>query len=55
MLEAILSVCHLNTRLCVACDISLATEMIVTKTIVNWKKSPLPDLHKRPTVFLLLA
>jgi 16S rRNA (cytidine1402-2'-O)-methyltransferase len=55
MLEAILSVCQPNTRLCVACDISLENEIIVTKTITNWKKSPLPDLHKRPTVFLLLA
>ena len=55
MLEAILSVCQPNTRLCVACDITLATEMIITKTIANWKKSPLPDLHKRPSVFLLLA
>ncbi|MDP3089001.1 MAG: SAM-dependent methyltransferase [Methylotenera sp.] len=55
MLEAMLSVHQPNTRLCVACDISLATEVIVTKTIANWKKSPLPDLHKRPTVFLLLA
>ena len=55
MLDAILSVCQLNTRLCIACDISLATEMIITKTIAGWKKSPLPDLHKRPTVFLILA
>lgn len=55
ILEAILSVCQPNTRLCVACDISLSTEMIVTKTIATWKKTPLPDLHKRPTVFLLLA
>ncbi len=55
MLEAILSVCQPNTRLCVACDISLVTEMISTKTVANWKKNPLPDLHKRPTVFLLLA
>ena len=54
MLEAILSVCQPNTRLCVACDISLVTEMIVTKTIAAWKKSPLPDLHKKPTVFLIL-
>jgi 16S rRNA (cytidine1402-2'-O)-methyltransferase len=54
MLEALLSVCQPNTRLCVACDISLESEMIVTKTIATWKKSPLPDLHKRPTVFLLL-
>ncbi len=55
MLEAVLSVCQPNTRLCVACDISLASEMITTKMIATWKKSPLPDLHKRPTVFLLLS
>jgi 16S rRNA (cytidine1402-2'-O)-methyltransferase len=55
MLEAILNVCQPNTRLCVACDISLSTEMISTKSVANWKKNPLPDLHKRPTVFLLLA
>lgn len=55
MLEAILSVCQPNTRLCVACDISLNTEIISTKTVANWKKNLLPDLHKRPTVFLLLA
>jgi 16S rRNA (cytidine1402-2'-O)-methyltransferase len=55
MLEAILSTCQPNTRLCLACDISLATEMIVTRTIANWKKTPMPDLHKRPTVFLLLS
>jgi len=55
MLEAILSNCQPNTRLCVACDISLATEMIVTKTISAWKNTTLPDLHKRPTIFLVLA
>jgi 16S rRNA (cytidine1402-2'-O)-methyltransferase len=55
MLEAILSTCQPNTRLSVACDISLNTEMIATKTIATWKKIPLPDLHKRPTIFLLLA
>ena len=55
MLEAILAVCQPNTRLCVACDISLSTEMIITKTIASWKKNSLPELHKRPTVFLLLA
>ena len=54
MLEAILSTCHANTRLCIASQVSLPDEMIVTKTISQWKQSALPDLHKRPTVFLLL-
>lgn len=55
LLEDMLAHCQANTRLCVACNISLESEMIATKTIAQWKKSPLPDLHKKPTVFLLLA
>lgn len=55
MLEAILNACHANTKLCIACDISLNTEFIATKTVASWKQSQMPDLHKRPTVFLLLA
>ncbi len=54
MLEAILSTCHANTRLCIACNVSLPDEMIVTKTINGWKQSVLPDLNKKPTVFLFL-
>ena len=55
MLEAILSNCNPNTRLCVACHISLPDEMIVTKRISEWKQSELPDLSKKPTVFLILS
>ncbi len=55
MLEAILSTCHGNTRLCIACNVSLPDEMIATKTISGWKQSAPPDLNKKPTVFLLLA
>ena len=55
MLEAILSSCNANTRLCIACHISLPDEMIVAKRISEWKRNPLPDLNKKPTVFLLLV
>ncbi len=55
MLEDILAACHSSTKLCVASQISLPGELIVTKTIHQWKQKPLPDLHKKPTVFLLLA
>ncbi len=55
MLEAILTSCNANTRLCIACHISLPDEFIVTKRIVKWKQSALPDLNKKPTVFLLLV
>jgi 16S rRNA (cytidine1402-2'-O)-methyltransferase len=55
ILEAILSTCNTNTRLCIACHVSLEDEMIVTKRISEWKQSELPNLNKKPTVFLLLA
>ena len=55
MLEALLSNCHANTRLCIASQVSLPDEMIATKTISQWKQSTLPDLHKKPAVFLLLT
>ncbi len=55
MLEAILANCNSETQLCIACNISLPDEFIVTKRVGSWKSAKLPDLHKRPTVFLLLA
>lgn len=55
MLEDILNSCGSETRLCVACNISLDDEFIATKSVKNWKQNALPDLHKKPTVFLLLA
>ncbi|MFM9834684.1 MAG: SAM-dependent methyltransferase [Methylophilaceae bacterium] len=54
MLEAILSTCNANTRLCIACHVSMPDEMIVTKRVSEWKQIALPDLNKKPTVFLLL-
>jgi len=55
MLDDILATCTGNTKLCIARNVSLETEFVVSKTIAEWKKGGLPDLHKQPTVFLLLA
>ncbi len=42
-----------QTMLCVACDLTLPSQMVVTKSIEEWKKEKV-DLHKRPTLFLFL-
>lgn len=55
LLEDILTTCNGETKLCIARNISLSDEYIVTKRIREWKQLALPDLHKKPTVFLLLA
>ncbi|MBS9768738.1 MAG: SAM-dependent methyltransferase [Flavobacteriaceae bacterium] len=52
LLEAILETCHKDTKLCIACNLTAEDEFIVTKKIQEWKKA-LPNLHKKPTVFLL--
>ncbi len=44
-----------NTRICVACDLTLPTEYVKTQRAEQWKKSELPQLDKRPTVFLMAS
>jgi len=43
-----------KTRLTIAADITLPTEYICTKLAEDWKQVTL-DLHKRPTIFMILA
>jgi 16S rRNA (cytidine1402-2'-O)-methyltransferase len=38
-------------KLLVACDITTDREFIRTKYVSDWKKSPTPDLSKRPCIF----
>jgi 16S rRNA (cytidine1402-2'-O)-methyltransferase len=52
VIKEMIQTCKPTTRLCIAVDITAATEMIVTKTIREWKEM-IPTLHKRPVVFLL--
>lgn len=55
MFEALRSTCRPETRLCIARDLTLASEWIATRRIADWKKTEPPELTKRPTVFLILA
>ena len=41
-----------TTRICVACDLTLPTQYIRTRMARLWLNDP-PQLHKRPTIFLL--
>lgn len=55
LFAALLAQCRPETRLCVATDVSLATEQIQTRSIAQWKTRAAPQLNKRPSLFLLLA
>jgi 16S rRNA (cytidine1402-2'-O)-methyltransferase len=55
LFQALISVCRPSALLCVATDLTLATESVQTRRVSDWRKAPPPDLDKRPTVFLLLS
>ncbi len=52
VLEDFISACKDQTLLCIACDLTLESEFIQTKPISAWKKK-LPDIQKRPAIFIL--
>ena len=51
--EQILASCGAQTRLCIACDITSQNEYVRTATIAEWRKMGLPDINKRPTIFII--
>jgi 16S rRNA (cytidine1402-2'-O)-methyltransferase len=40
-------------RLCIACDLTLPTQKVITQTIAAWKNAPLPDIDNSPAIFLI--
>lgn len=54
LMESLVKTCHPQTKICVAVDLTAPSESIQTKTAQQWK-THLPELHKRPAIFLLYA
>lgn len=52
LIKDITDVCKADTLLCIAVDITSHQESIITQSISAWKKK-LPDVHKRPAIFLM--
>ncbi len=52
MMSALLQTCQEQTLICVAVDIMLENQSIVTKSVKDWKRQ-IPVLNKRNTVFLI--
>lgn len=52
LLVELLKTLSKHTQLCIACDLTLNSEFIATKTILEWKKHKL-DLNKRPAIFII--
>ena len=52
VLEDLYKTLSSDTKICVACDLTLPTEYIRTQTAKQWKHSKL-DFHKRPAIFIM--
>jgi 16S rRNA (cytidine1402-2'-O)-methyltransferase len=52
LMRSLLSNCQHDTMLCVATELTLPSQVVSTKRIADWKQQ-LPELNKRPSVFLL--
>lgn len=54
LFEALLEVCHEETKICLATNVTGADGFILSKSVRAWR-SLTPNIKKRPTVFLLYA
>ena len=52
-LESVLKVLPPNGWLCVAWDLTLPTQGVVSMPAMQWTKSPLPNLEKKPAIFFI--
>jgi 16S rRNA (cytidine1402-2'-O)-methyltransferase len=52
LLDDLLKNCDPQTLLCIAADITLDTEFILTKPVSFWKIN-IPDIQKRPAIFMI--
>ena len=52
LFDEMINVLDNSTRLCIACDLTLNTEFIKTRSISEWKNRK-PNLEKRPCIFII--
>ena len=55
LLQAMSETLDAKTRICVAADLTLATETIESKTTRQWRGENLERFDKRPAMYLITA
>lgn len=53
VIETALKVLDAATIFGIACDLTLPTQYVRSLPVENWRRTPPPDLHKRPAVFII--
>jgi 16S rRNA (cytidine1402-2'-O)-methyltransferase len=55
LLQSLVATCKPGTRLCVAVDLTLATESVESRTVGDWRGRDFAHYAKRPAMFVLQA
>lgn len=55
LLSSVIKTCRSETRFCIAVNLTMPDEEIISLPIYKWKERKLPDLSSRPAIFLLQA
>jgi len=55
MIDALRATLRPSTRLCVACDLTLPTESVVSRPVARWRTVDVAAYAKRPAIFLMQA
>lgn len=53
LFEDMISACATQTMLCVACDLLGADQLIISKSVAQWRREPMPAINKRPAIFII--
>ena len=53
LVEQLLQLCAPQTLLTIALDLTGAAESVTTHSVAEWRRMPLPDLNKKPAIFIL--
>lgn len=51
--ETALATLQPDTFFCIAVDLTAPTQFVHSQRVSDWKKTKLPELHKRPAIFLI--
>jgi 16S rRNA (cytidine1402-2'-O)-methyltransferase len=53
VLQEALDCLHPQTRFCIACDLTMDTETIISRRVGEWKEVKIDQFSRRPSIFLL--
>lgn len=53
LMEQLLRTLAADTRLTVAVDLTAPTERITTQTVDGWRRGALPEMNRRPAIFII--